>query len=491
MIRGTSIRLQHRRNPTISRRTRVNKPSNGTTTTQLRIVILPTPPQEHLTLSELIESLETWRDPDDSAQDLTAKEKIQDCFEQQSDSLDLSSLSLSTLPDVIGRMQHIQFLSLADNCFSELPEILAQLTDLKLLNLSYNTLVGIPDSIKSFEKLQFLNVSCNQLQKVSAELARLPHIETVLLPHNRILEFPDNIKTIKFLEIHDQVPFARVDRFSIEFAEHWEAAIKHEGDSGYFEIWMARFEEILELKHVERYADALLGRAGKIMNLMVKSSQLRQRCFIEANKFIATCYDGLLFSLFVMETIYLEEKMMILELSDDEVRQAMEQIYNFRRLQDLAILHARKQIDETTTTERDAEIAELEASLLFYSSSANTLDMPLDEENSRFVNDVPRISLDVQMAVRLIEQEKREAGEDYLVDYLIDKEVWVLYLEIRYADIIAEHREIFMEQLDKLEVRKSTMLDYDYLIEANALVEEKTDSEQRLYRQLTKNIVKD
>ncbi|CAF0892345.1 unnamed protein product [Adineta ricciae] len=491
MIRGTSIRLQHRQNPAVLRRTRANKPSNEITTTQLQIVTLPTPPQPQLTLSELIESLETWRDPDDSAQDLIAKERIQDCFEQQSDSLDLSSLSLSTLPDAIGRMQHIQFLSLANNCFSELPEILVQLTDLKLLNLSYNTLVGIPDSIKLFEKLQFLNVSCNQLQKVSAELARLPHIETVLLPHNRILEFPDNIKSIKALEIHDQVPFARVDRFSVEFAKQWEATIKHEGDSGYFEIWMARFEEILKLEHIERYADALQGRVGKIMNLMVKSAQLRQRCFIEANKFIATCYDGLLFSLFVMETIYLEEKMMILELSDDEVRQAMEQIYNFRRLQDLAILYARKQIDETTTTERDAEIVELEASLLFYSSSANTLDMPLDKENSRFINDVPRISLDVQMTVQLIEQEKREAGEDYLVDYLIDKEVWVFYLEVRYADIIAEHTGIFMEQLDELEARKSTMLDYDYLVEANALVEEKTDSEQRLYRQLTKNIVKD
>ncbi|UJR11316.1 hypothetical protein I4U23_015497 [Adineta vaga] len=491
MIRGTTVRLIQRQNPTVVRRTRAN--ASNTLSPKIRSLRLSSS-QRTLTVLELLESLESWRDPEEDAQDFTAKERIKDCFEQQSESLDLSFLCLTTLPDVIGKMQHIQFLSLANNSFSELPHLLTQLTSLKLLDLSNNVLQEIPDSIKSFKNLKILNVTCNQLRKVSNELAHLPGIETVLVSHNRILQFPDNIHCIKSLEIDDQVPPAAIGSFSVEFAKYWEEKIQYEGGSGCFEIWIARFELLLQLPNIETYSEMLRERIVKLMESMINNLRLRQRCFVEANTFIGTCYDGILFSLFLMEIIQLEERIMALELSDEDVRKAIEQVYNFSRLQNLATLYARENFNELTTNEDDQIVEELETTLFFYGSPANTLDMPLDNERIRFVRDLNALKTtndNVRKAVVQIEEEKYELGEDYLVDFVIDKEFWVNYLESRYTDIIEEHTQIFMNQLDELDTRKSEMLEYDYLVKANAIVEEKTESEQRLYYQLTRNIVRD
>ncbi|CAF4121033.1 unnamed protein product, partial [Adineta steineri] len=126
MIRGTALRLNRRQNQSISHQARLNNTplqSSSTTleydqrtntinmqSTQIQLVQRSSP--KPMTIRDITQALEEWQDPEDYAQDLEAKERIMDCYKQRSDTLDLSYLSLSTLPDAIGRMQHIQFLSI-------------------------------------------------------------------------------------------------------------------------------------------------------------------------------------------------------------------------------------------------------------------------------------------------------------------------------------------------------------------------------------------
>ncbi|CAF4397549.1 unnamed protein product [Rotaria sp. Silwood2] len=257
---------------------------------------------------------------------------------------------------------------------------------------------------------------------------------------------------------------------------------------------MARFEEILRLPKAAKYGKAFKERISVLLDAMVKSPGLRSWCYDKARDVIATCHGGILFALFEMEVKQFEEKMIALELSDEEVRQEIERIFNFHRLQELALLHSEQHSHEPAVTTEEAQVDALETVLFFYASPANTLDMPLGGERLHFMCYPELFQVtddDVRKAVAQIQREKRELGQDFLINFISDKESWVNYLESRYVDIIAEHTHIFMDQMEQLEARKDKISEYDYLTQANAMAKEKNDSEQRLYRQLTKNILAD
>lgn len=263
-------------------------------------------------MPKLTSSLEAWKDPEGDAHDDTAKEKIIDCFERSSNSLDLSSLSLSTLPDAVGRMQLINDLSIADNRFSEIPLSLMHLANLKWLNASDNILTAISDSIKEFQNLEIFNAEYNQLARVSEQLACLPKFRRVLLCHNRILEFPRNIHCIEELQLEDQCPIASFIDFSPEFAVQCADVFQHEPGSGHLEMWLARYQEILRLAEVTKYREAFRNRIGRLLDAMMNNRNLRTLCYDKARSVLTTWHDGILFSLFEMEIKQVEEKMIAL-----------------------------------------------------------------------------------------------------------------------------------------------------------------------------------
>ncbi|CAF4191157.1 unnamed protein product, partial [Rotaria magnacalcarata] len=267
MIRGTSSTIIQRRTQPVSQQSHSNsmslrsssralaskeeKDMIGTLSTQKQSLKLSS--KNSLTLSELRLVLEAWKEPETFADIIEAKERIVDCFKQRLDSLNLSFLYLSTLPDVFDGMQHVHYLSIDNNYFSEIPWFLTKLTSLKRLNISSNVLSEVPDFIKEFKQLEFFNVESNQLKKVSEELGRLPKLRTLMLTHNRIMKFPQNLHRIKNLELEDQIPLARFGDFSPEFEVRWKENFQYEATSGYFEIWMARYEEMLRMATAEKY----------------------------------------------------------------------------------------------------------------------------------------------------------------------------------------------------------------------------------------------
>jgi len=74
------------------------------------------------------------------------------------DSLDLSNLGLSTLPDQLRLLTHLRELNLRNNQFTTLPAVIGNLVELTSLDLSYNRLADLPLFIRKLTRLQYLNL---------------------------------------------------------------------------------------------------------------------------------------------------------------------------------------------------------------------------------------------------------------------------------------------------------------------------------------------
>lgn len=103
-------------------------------------------------------SLEAWCDEksgDSEHEDrLKAKKKIEECYRDGTTSLDLSGLRLTSLPDSIKFLKHLETLNLAGN-------------------LLQNSDASIPDSIKMLESLQTLNLTGNHLTSLQGPIEEL------------------------------------------------------------------------------------------------------------------------------------------------------------------------------------------------------------------------------------------------------------------------------------------------------------------------------
>jgi Leucine-rich repeat (LRR) protein len=74
------------------------------------------------------------------------------------DSLDLSNLGLTTVPDQLRLLTHLRDLNLRNNNLTVLPQVIGNLVELTNLDLSYNRLTDLPLFIRKLARLQSLNL---------------------------------------------------------------------------------------------------------------------------------------------------------------------------------------------------------------------------------------------------------------------------------------------------------------------------------------------
>lgn len=98
----------------------------------------------------------------------------------------LSNLHLSTLPELLGQLTHLKYLSVAFNQLTVLPESLRHLTQLKYLHVAGNNLNDLPSSIGQLTQLEELNVSRNQLTALPESLRQLRKLEILYVQNNRL-----------------------------------------------------------------------------------------------------------------------------------------------------------------------------------------------------------------------------------------------------------------------------------------------------------------
>ncbi len=114
--------------------------------------------------------------------------------------LDLSGLGLIEVPDEIAQFTNLQKLDLGNNQLTSLPDTIAQLTNLQRLTLSNNQLISLPDAIFQLTNLQKLDLDNTQLTSLPDTIAQLTNLQRLTLSNNQLMSLPDAIAQLTSLK---------------------------------------------------------------------------------------------------------------------------------------------------------------------------------------------------------------------------------------------------------------------------------------------------
>ena len=128
--------------------------------------------------NEIETSLRNWENENDPGEDRQiAAQRIRGFLNNTSQSsLDLSNLSLSTLPSIFNSdpfVTRLTKLDVALNRLEALPEAIGELRALQRLDVGFNQLTALPEAIGRLQALQRLDVFNNQLRALPEAIGGL------------------------------------------------------------------------------------------------------------------------------------------------------------------------------------------------------------------------------------------------------------------------------------------------------------------------------
>lgn len=148
--------------------------------------------------SEDLRSLDQWANETEDRQEV--KEVILQCAKEINPTLDLSEWGLTSLPDMIGRLTHVEELNLEDNQLMHLPETIKNLTNVTELNLDDNQLEALPDGITHLKALEELSARNNKLGALPENIDHLEKLQELMLSGNRLKAIPETINKLRNLK---------------------------------------------------------------------------------------------------------------------------------------------------------------------------------------------------------------------------------------------------------------------------------------------------
>ncbi len=110
---------------------------------------------------------------------------------------------MTEIPEAIAQLTNLTTLNLAQNRLTEIPEAIAQLTNLTTLNLNYNKLNTLPEAIAQLTNLTTLNLAQNRLTEIPEAIAFLPNLKTLELEDNPLESPPIEIASKGLEAIRD------------------------------------------------------------------------------------------------------------------------------------------------------------------------------------------------------------------------------------------------------------------------------------------------
>lgn len=117
-------------------------------------------------------------------------------------SLDLSRLELTTLPESIGKLDHLQMLYLSDNKLTSLPRSLGELKELQRLEAEKNQISALPESLGNLANLEYLGLYNNRLTSLPESFGDLANLVFVDLRINQISSaLPESFGNLAKLEV--------------------------------------------------------------------------------------------------------------------------------------------------------------------------------------------------------------------------------------------------------------------------------------------------
>uniref|UniRef100_A0A8C6YFB9 Leucine-rich repeat-containing protein 7 n=1 Tax=Naja naja TaxID=35670 RepID=A0A8C6YFB9_NAJNA len=97
------------------------------------------------------------------------------------------------------KLTQLERLDLGNNEFSELPEVLEQIQNLKELWMDNNSLQTLPGSIGRLKQLIYLDMSKNRIESIDLDISGCEALEDLLLSSNMLQQLPDSIGLLKRL----------------------------------------------------------------------------------------------------------------------------------------------------------------------------------------------------------------------------------------------------------------------------------------------------
>ncbi len=129
-----------------------------------------------------------------------AEKKIAEALRKGATELDLSNMGLVEIPEAIANLTQLQELNLSRNQIREIPEAIANLTQLQQLDLSSNQLTALPEAIANLTQLQELYLSDNQITEIPEAIANLTQLQTLDIYNNQITDIPAAIANLTQLQ---------------------------------------------------------------------------------------------------------------------------------------------------------------------------------------------------------------------------------------------------------------------------------------------------
>ena len=125
-----------------------------------------------------------------------ANEWIQRTFLEGNDAvvaLSVRYCALTSLPESLGQLTHLQHLDVTGNQLTALPESLGNLLHLKKLYVDENQLMALPESLGNLLHLEEMHADRNQLTALPATLCQLTNLETLRVYGNQLASLPASI----------------------------------------------------------------------------------------------------------------------------------------------------------------------------------------------------------------------------------------------------------------------------------------------------------
>jgi internalin A len=129
-----------------------------------------------------------------------AVKRIEKAGRSNSDSLDLSGLNLTSIPESVAQLVNLTRLDLHGNQIADLPEHIFRLANLEELLLDDNQLARIPQSLVQLGSLSYLSLDHNRVATIPDFLCRCRGLEGLYLQGNRITVIPDSLGQLTSLE---------------------------------------------------------------------------------------------------------------------------------------------------------------------------------------------------------------------------------------------------------------------------------------------------
>src|SRR3990167_8007084 len=154
--------------------------------------------------SELEKILNSWASEITDENRQEAKLRIENFLNDESKNiLDLSSLSLTSLPPIFNAdpfIKRLTKLDISNNRLTSLPGEIGGLRALQRLLVSFNQLTSLPAEIGRLQALKHLWVSKNQLTSLPAEIGGLQALRELWVNNNQLTSLPAEIGGLQALQ---------------------------------------------------------------------------------------------------------------------------------------------------------------------------------------------------------------------------------------------------------------------------------------------------